>query len=237
MKVDLHKDFDSVHWVFLQDLLQALNFPPIFILWIMACITSVQFTIAINGQQGDFFKGKRGLKQGDPLSPLLFVLSMEYLYRLLKKTCSHPGFEYHPYCKRIGLSHLMFADDLVIFCKAKPHSLRLLMEAFNTFTNCTGLKANLDKSQIVFGGDCQAVIHECLDITGFMEGNLPQRYLGMPITASRLSKMECKTLVDKIAAKITTWSSRHISYAGRVVLINNVLMGMFSFWAKIFILP
>ena len=182
--------------MFLQDLLQALNFPPIFKLWIMACITSFHFTIALNGQQGDFFPGKRGLKQGDPLSPLLFVLSMEYLSRLFKKTSSLPGFEFHPYCKKLGLTHLMFADDLIIFCKAKPHSLRLMMEAFNTFTSCTGLKANLDKSQIVFGGNCQFVHQECLNLTGFGEGHLPLRYLGMPITASRLSKMECKTLVD-----------------------------------------
>ena len=85
MKVDLHKAFDSVHLDFIKELLTALKFPPLFIQWVVKCTTSVQFIISVNGQQGDFLKGQRGLKEGDPLSYLLFVLSMEYLLRLLSK--------------------------------------------------------------------------------------------------------------------------------------------------------
>ena len=144
---------------------------------------------------------------------------------------------FHPHCKKMALTHLMFADDLIIFCKATPSSIQLLMNAFNTFTRCTGLKANLDKSSIVFGGNCSHVQQACLDITGFNEGKLPFRYLGLPITSSRLSKGECSTLVTKITAKIGVWASRHLSYAGRLVLVNSMLFGMFSFWAQVFILP
>ena len=74
-------------------------------------------------------------------------------------------------------------------------------------------------------------------LTGFTEGNLPFSYLGLPITASKLSKVECRTLVEKITARIKTWASRHISYAGRLVLVNSVLFGIFNFWAQVFILP
>ena len=170
MKVDLHKAFDSVHWDFLREWLKALSFPPLFIRWVMNCITSVQFTICINGKQGTKFKGKRGLKQGDPLSPLLFVLTMEYLLRMFKRASTQPGFEFHPHCQKLGITHLMFADGLVIFCKASPTSLRILMEAFHLFTACTGLKANMSKSQIVFGGTNIAVRKECMDLIGFSEG-------------------------------------------------------------------
>jgi len=76
-----------------------------------------------------------------------------------------------------------------------------------------------------------------LDITRFIEGKLPFRYVGMPITANRLTKGECRLLVEKITAKILVWSSRHLSYVGRLVLINTVLFGMFNLWAQIFILP
>jgi len=120
----------------------------------MKCITSIQFTISRNGKQEKLFKGKRGLKQRDLLSPLLFVMTMEYLLRLFKKARTQSRFEYHPQCKKLGMTHLMFADDLIIFCKAKPASLQILMNAFKAFTQCTGLKANMGKSQIVFGGDC-----------------------------------------------------------------------------------
>ena len=79
LKVNLQKAFDSIHWEFLADLLKALKFPTIFTNWILTCITSVHFTVHINGHDQGTFKRWRGLRQGDPLSPLLFVLSMEYL--------------------------------------------------------------------------------------------------------------------------------------------------------------
>ena len=237
MKIDIQKAFDSVHWDFLQEWLRELKFPPLFIRWVMKCITSVQFTISINGKQGKKFRGMRGLKQGDPLSPLLFVLSMEYLSRLFKKASLQPEFEFHPHCKKLGITHLMFADDLVIICKASPISVSILMRAFQQFTACSGLQINMSKSQIVFGGASASIREECKALTGFTEGNLPFSYLGLPITASKLSKVECRTLVEKITARIRTWASRHISYAGRLVLVNSVLFGIFNFWAQVFMLP
>ena len=76
-----------------------------------------------------------------------------------------------------------------------------------------------------------------MELTGFIEGKRPFTYLGLPITASKLSKVECKTLVEKITTRITTWASRHISYAGRPVLVNSVLFGIFNFWVQVFMLP
>ena len=78
MMIDLQKTFDSIHWEFLKELLYHLKFPIQFITWIMACITSVTYRVNVNGQQGEAFAGGRGLKQGDPWSPLLFVLTIEY---------------------------------------------------------------------------------------------------------------------------------------------------------------
>lgn len=110
------------------------------------------------------------------------------------------------------------------------------MDAFYSFTAAIGLKVNMVKSQIVFGGDCRRQ-KECEDATGFTIGQLPLKHLGMPITASKLSKLECNALVNKIMARITHWSFRHILYAGRVTLINSVLFGVFSYWVHTFILP
>ena len=95
----------------------------------------------------------------------------------------------------------------------------------------------MEKSNIVFGGDCSHTQNDCLDITGFTENHFPLRNLELPITASRLSKGECRLLVEKITAKILTSISRHISYARRVILINSILFGMYNFYAEVFILP
>jgi len=116
------------------------------------------------------FKGKRGLKTRDPLSPLLFVLSMEYPSRLFKKASTQQGFEYHRHCKKLGMTHLMFIDVLIIFYKALPSSLQILMNAFQEFTNYIGPNVNLPKSQTVFGGDCTQAQQECLAMIGFTEG-------------------------------------------------------------------
>jgi len=86
LKIDLQKAFDLVRWGFIEDMLTGLYFPPSFVNWIMKCISSVQFNVHINGLDYEGFKWGRGLKQGDPLSPLLFVISLEYLSRLLRKT-------------------------------------------------------------------------------------------------------------------------------------------------------
>ena len=121
-------------------MLEALKFPVIFIKWIMACVTSAKFTINLNEQDGQKFKGGRGLRQGDPVSPLLFVISMEHLSRVMKKTSKQPGFKYHPSCKQLELTHLMFVDDLMMFCKADVHTLQLFMTTLQEFNNTAGLQ-------------------------------------------------------------------------------------------------
>ena len=93
------------------------------------------------------------------------------------------------------------------------------------------------QSHIVFSTNCTRTHQDCLEIAGFTEGHLPIKYLGMPITTSRVTKVECRLLVEKITTRIKSWTLRNISYAGRVILMNTVLFGIFTFWARIFILP
>ncbi|KAJ8429064.1 hypothetical protein Cgig2_031355 [Carnegiea gigantea] len=149
--------------------------------------------------------------------------------RTFKKAATSPAFKFHPYCKALNLCHLMFADDLLVFCKADPSSLELLIQAMHSFTQVSGPKANIAKSSILR--------ERCLQITRFKEEKLPLTYLGVPITASKLIKLEYRTLIEKISAKIKAWSSRHLSYAGKTRLINSVLFSMFNYWASIFIFP
>lgn len=98
LKIDLKKAYDSLSWKFLFRLLEALKFPSCFVNWITTCVTSTTYSLVINGENVCYIKGKRGLRQGDPLSPLLFVLVMDYLTRLLLSATRDPIFHFHPRC-------------------------------------------------------------------------------------------------------------------------------------------
>jgi len=111
------------------------------------------------------------------------------------------------------------------------------MSVLQEFYDCAGPCANLGKSQLVLGGYPPALQTTCLQITGLSDCQFPIKYLGVPITASRLTKIECRGLVEKIMAKVQFWGTRNILFAGRAQLINSVVCGMFNYWASIFILP
>ena len=151
LKIDLQKAFDSIHWGFIWDWLAALKFPTTFIKWIKVCISQVSYDLHLNGSSQGKFQGGRGLKQGDPLSPLLFVITMEFFSRMIKLLGTQ-GYQFHPGCKRMGLTHLLFADDLLIFSKADPDTIQSIMQALEELKNATGLQVNMSKSQIVVGG-------------------------------------------------------------------------------------
>ena len=110
----------------------------------------------------------------------------------------------------------MFADDVMIFCKAKLETLIIIHNTLMTFYQCTGLKVNETKSQMAFGGCSPSLQQQCLDLTSFQKGSLPLKYLGIPITASRLNKLECMTLVEKITSKIRLWSTKVSSLLGEL---------------------
>lgn len=133
LKIDLKKAYDMVSWEFIAESLEGYSFPRAFIAIVMKCVASTKFPIKVNGEGHGYFEGRRGLRQGDPMSPLLFVLVMEYFSRTLKKIGELPDFKYHPMCKQTKLTHLLFADDLMLFCKGDMKYVSRLMEAHYSF--------------------------------------------------------------------------------------------------------
>ena len=152
-KLDIEKAYDNVNWEALFYLLDRMGFGLKLRGWITACVTIVRFSVLVNGSPEGFFGSSRGLRQGDPLSPLLFLLIMEVLSRILKKTKENNlirGFQVG-IVNSVGvqISHLLFADDTILFCDASRDqvlSIRLALSCFQAFT---GLKVNVGKSEIV----------------------------------------------------------------------------------------
>ncbi|XP_070013891.1 uncharacterized protein [Nicotiana sylvestris] len=119
------------------DAMRGFGFPDKFTNWMMTCVTTTIFSMKVNGESHDFFEGRRGLRQSDPASPILFVLVMEYLSRTLKTISVLRDFRFHPMCKELKLTHLHFADDLMIFCKGHMKYVARILEALKHFSEAS----------------------------------------------------------------------------------------------------
>lgn len=186
-KIDMQKAYDSLEWHFLEEVLAGMQVPQRFIEWIMSYVRTVSYSILINGCPSAPSKAKRGVRQGDPLSPYLFVLAMDYLTRLLKTFRRNPDFKYHPRCHRQHIIQLSFVDDLLLFSKGDASSNTLLYECFQQFSQVFGLTANQAKSCVYFGGVSAEMQQVILQNTGSVKGLLPFRYIGVPLSSRKLS--------------------------------------------------
>ncbi|XP_060182748.1 uncharacterized protein LOC132612650 [Lycium barbarum] len=202
----------------------------------MVCVRIVSYSILINRSPTAPFAAKKGVRQGD-MSPYLFVLSMEYLTRLLKNLRTTPDFQYHLRCKKLNIIQLSFADDLLLFCKGDKASTSRLYECFQVFSHASGLIENQSKSSIYFGGVPEPIKQSIIQTLGFLIGKLPFKYLGVPLSSKKLTVAQCQPLLEKMLGRITSWTTKFLSYAGRLQLLRSVLIAVKYFWSQMLPLP
>jgi len=236
LKVDIRKTFDTVCWDFVLKLLEAQNFPPLFISWIKECISSPRFSIAINGELAGFFEGMKGLRQGDCISPYLFIMVMEVLSRMLDKGTEQGKFSAHPLCLSPRLTHLAFADDLLVFSDGSHSSLLGISEILRLFHSFSGLDMNPAKSELFLGGfdDVEAIMVS--DLLEVRLDSFPTRYLGLPLNPTKLSLATLQPFLQKITGHLHSWTTKFLSYAGKIRLIVSVIYGKVNFWSQVFVL-
>ncbi|XP_074337140.1 uncharacterized protein LOC141674313 [Apium graveolens] len=192
LKIDLHKAFDTLNWDFIVTVLHKIHLPVEMISWIRGCICSPRYSVKLNGIIHGFFKGTVGIRQGDPLSPYLFSLSMNILSCLLTKT--PVGYKHHWRCKDLNISHLFFADDVLLFARGCKDSVSHIMDNLAVFSIWSGLKPSVHKSTS-FLCNCDSEFAAWFDSTySIPRGSLPVKFLGVPLIASQLCINDCVPL-------------------------------------------
>ncbi|GJS28519.1 RNA-directed DNA polymerase, eukaryota, reverse transcriptase zinc-binding domain protein [Tanacetum coccineum] len=231
-KIDIAKAYDTVDWNFLRKIRINFGFYEKMVGWIMLCVSTTAFTIGINGERYGYFRSGRGLRQGDLVSPYLFTLIMEvFSLMLARKVKECKKFKFHKGCKEMQLTHLSFADDLLVLCHGDEVTVNVIKDALLEFSHCSGLKPNMEKSVVFFGSVKEITKQKIIEILPFKVGKLPVRYLGIPLLAEKLSIKDCNHLVEKVKSKIQDWKNRFLSYAGKLQLIADVdpkFLGMMS---------
>ena len=239
-KLDIEKAYDHVHWGSLLYLLKRMGFGLKWCQWIEACISSVQFSVLVNGSPEGFFSSSRGIRQGDPLSPLLFLLIMEVLSRMLKKVELEgliQGFSAGDNARGgLRISHLLFADDTILFCDADLDQLSYVRMVLTCFEGVTGLRVNMAKSVMVPVGEVGniAMLAESIDCR---VGSLPLTYLGMPLGASYKAVSVWDPILEKMERRLAGWKKLYLSKGGRLTLLKSTLSSLPTYFLSLFTIP
>lgn len=224
VKIDLEKAYDRVDWAYLEQILRMVGFGNMLIQVILSCLETSQLAVLWNGDRLPPFKPGRGLRQGDPLSPYLFVLCMEVLGQKIQQAVAAKQWRA---CRvrRDGpmISHLFFADDLLLFGEASCWQARRMHDILSDFCAQSGQRVNSRKSRIWYTPHTPARKIHAIS----MEFGIPQthhlgKYLGVPLIHERVQSTHFDYLIDKVRLRLSGWKSSLLSRASRLVLIQAV---------------
>lgn len=235
LKLDFEKACDKVNWHFLLELLRARGFSDRWINWIKIGLMSGISTVLVNGKEGRKFVCKKGLRQGDPLSPLLFVLVANVFTKMV-----HLG-KHNNFIQGLGkfdngLLSLQYVDDIIMFSSDDFPKLRNLKLILYLFEGISGMNI-FSKSAVI---RLDGIAQEQEEIASFFnckKGTYPSTYLGIPLKVGKLVKSDWNPLLDKVEKTLPNWKCTCLSRGGRLTLVNAGLTNIPSYWMSLLYLP
>lgn len=238
-KLDLSKAYDRVDWSFLEQAMYKLGFTHRWVSWIMTCLTSVRYSVKLNGTLLSTFAPSRGLRQGDPLSPFLFLFVADGLSLLLDEKVLQGAITPVQVCRRApGISHLLFADDTLLFFKADNGQANVIREVLDDYAVGTGQFINLAKCSMLIDDITPASVHAEIRSTLQIVGNgFEDKYLGFPTPEGRMNKGKFQSLQEKIWKRIIMWGENYLSSGGKEIMLKAVIQAIPVYVMSIFKLP
>ena len=208
--------------------------------WVKWCTSTASFSVLFNGTPTSFFQSSKGLRQGDPLSPYLFVIGMEVSSYLLQHAIED---NFLSGCKFEGrgaevlsISHLLYADDTVPFCEANQEQLMHLGWTLMWFKAVSGLKNNLSKSEIIPMDRVENVEGLAAELS-YSVGSLPSTYLGLSLRAPHKFVGVWDSVKEMFRKRLASWKRQYISKGGRTTLIRSTLPSLPIYYLSLFRMP
>jgi len=221
VKLDISKAFDTLSWPFLLEVLQARGFSNRWCSWIATLLSTASSKVLLNGSPGQPIQHCRGVRQGDPLSPMLFIIAMDVLDRLFRKALAENILQ--P-CGTEAIKHScsFYADDVILFATPTAREGRAIARLLDIFGKASGLHANLLKCSItpIFGEATCFTELQC-ELPCQIQ-HFPTKYLGAPLSVKSLPKSAIRPVIEKVASKLTPWHGTLMNKSGRLIIVKSV---------------
>lgn len=237
-KIDFEKAYDKVKWQFLQQTLRMKGFSQSWCNWISNWVEGGTVSVKVNDNVGKNFRTCKGLRQGDPMSPILFNIVADMLAILIERAKADGQIRgVIPHLVDDGLSILQYADDTIIFLEHDFEQAKNMKAILCVFEHLSGLKINFHRSEIFCFGGAKEMEDQYRQLFGCNSGSFPFKYLGIPIHYRKLRNSDWKCVEDRFQRKLSTWKGKNNSYGGRLVLLNSVLSSLPMFMLSFFEIP
>lgn len=239
LKIDLEKTYNNISWHFLKETLIEFKFNENQVELIMCCVTSVQTSILWNGEALEEFRPLKGLRQGDPLSLYLFVLCMERLSNMISRRVEEKKWKGISFARGGPcLTHLFFANDLLLFATADTKHCATITEVMNEFSFISRLMINLQKSKMFVSPNID--LRQARDLSARcgipLTSNLG-KYLGVPLFNERVSRSHFNYILENLQTKLAGWKRSVLSLAGRATLVQSVTTALPTYTMQTLELP
>lgn len=205
----------------------------------MGCVSSVSYAILVNEQPVGHIMPSKGIRQGDPLSPYLFLLCAESLSALLTRAEKNGVLTCVPTSKKgPRLSHLFFTNDSLIFCKANSVEWRRVTKLLDKYEAASGQKLNKEKTSIVFSHNTSQVkMQEITQLSGLQATQNYDKYLGLPTLVGKSRITAFSGFKDRVWNCLNNWNTKFLTQAGKEILIKVVAHAIPTYCMSVFLLP
>ena len=239
LKLDMSKAYDIIEWGYLKAIMEKMGFNVWWIELVMRCVDSVSYDIKHGGYEMATINPRRGLRQGDPLSPYLFIMCMEGLSAMIRRYEAEKWIHGVKVCRKAPvITHMMFADDSYGYCKANEQEAVRFRELLEKFEVASGQQINRQKSTAFFSTNTSVYNRRRVcEILQIPEANEHSTYLGLPSFLGRNKASILGFLRDRIRSRIQSWYGSILSRGGKEILIKMVVQSLPMFVMNVFLLP